>query len=74
MQRKGKPRLPPFSFVSISTHEPKHNTHYSHKSLHHEHIVSLRLQVSSEKVVEKAFGEYAFCCLLLFFVVFNFIG
>eukprot|EP00624_Nannochloropsis_granulata_P001113 evm.model.NODE_1500_length_3886_cov_21.659033.3 len=36
--------------------------------------VSLRLQVSSEKVVEKAFGEYAFCCLLLFFVVFNFIG
>jgi len=38
------------------------------------YVVSLRLQVSSEKVVEKAFGEYAFCCLLLFFVVFNFIG
>ena len=36
--------------------------------------VSLRLQISSEKVVEKAFGEYVFCCLLLFFVVFNFIG
>ena len=40
--------------------------------LHYE--VSLRLQVVSEKVVEKTFGEYVFCCLLLFFVVFNFIG
>jgi len=42
--------------------------------LYFTYTVSLRLQVSSEKVVEKAFGEYAFCCLLLFFVVFNFIG
>jgi hypothetical protein len=36
--------------------------------------VSLRLQISSEKVVEKAFSEYVFCMLLLFLVVFNFIG
>lgn len=36
--------------------------------------VSLRLQVASEKVVEKAFGEYAFCNLVLFLVVFNFLG
>lgn len=36
--------------------------------------MSLRLQVKSEKVVEKAFGEYVFCNLVLFLVVFNFLG
>ena len=41
--------------------------------------VSLRLQLTSSSEFksvspEKAFGDFAFCCLVLFFVVFSFMG
>ena len=41
--------------------------------------VSLRLQLTSSSefqsvTPEKAYGDFAFCCLVLFFVVFSFMG
>jgi hypothetical protein len=49
----------------------------------HHHIIptpaSLRLQLTSSSefkniTPEKAFGDFAFCSLVLFFVVFSFMG
>ena len=41
-------------------------------------LASLRLSLSSSEfksvTPEKAFGEFAFCALVLFFVVFSFMG